>query len=108
MACRYLQSPAFMGARTRPGEDHVDVQNSFQVMNIAMSTGSLQPLLLNDFSHVLAGMPAAPLRARAAAAFAAFQADLRALVRTIDERNARRRHPLQTFNPRFVLSAVSI
>ena len=58
--------------------------------------------------HVLAGMPAAPLRARAAAAFAAFQADLRALVRTIDERNARRRHPLQTFNPRFVLSAVSI
>jgi len=101
----YLVDPRFVSTKIRPGKEIADVQASFQGLAIGLMTANLQPHLINNFTHLV--LPGDHQR-EAVALFNQFQSDLDALSKTIDRKNKQRRFPCNAFNPRTMVSSVSI
>ncbi len=101
----YLVDASVATAKLRPNENMADIQASFQALLVAMLTGRPQPLLMNDFSHLL-------LRdehfATTQKVFTNFQEDLETLAQAIDARNRVRPYTTEAFQPRLLLSSISI
>jgi Lipoxygenase len=101
----YVMDPSVATSKLRPNENVADVQASFQTLIIAMFTAYPQPKLLDDFRHVL--LPDEHLGVTSQL-FANFTDEMRRLSATVDERNKHRRFASNAFNPKKLLSAVSI
>lgn len=104
-AGEYVADPRVAGGKIRPGSELADVQAAVQVLSIALVTSFKQPMLLDDFTHLL-------LRdahfGRTRRLFDEFQRELVALADAVERRNARRRFKLNAFNPRRLACSVSI
>ncbi len=106
----YVLDPTFMGTKLRSGTEISDVQSSIQYLLILALTGLEMPALLDigDSKEIFG----ADRRGREA--FARFNVALQLLVLEMDQRNERRladperRWPCQSFNPRYLETAVSI
>lgn len=101
----YLVDPRFASPKIRPGREVADVQAAFQGLAIGLMTANLQPRLINNFTHLVLQDEHVTVTS---ALFEAFQVDLKALVQKIDKRNKNRRFPCNAFNPRTMVSSVSI
>jgi len=104
-AGEYVSDPRYAGSKIRAGVEVADVQASVQVLSIALVTGFRQPMLMDDYTHVL-------LRDAHLAAtrriFDGFQAELAALSLEVRRKNARRLFRVQSFDPARLSSSVSI
>ena len=94
-----------MSGKLRAGKEVADVQASFQGVNIALATANKQPKLINDFKHLLLNDTHLVDTSKV---FDSFQAKLVQLAAAIDSKNEARRFPCNSFNPRTMVSSVSI
>ena len=101
----YFADPTFVSGKLRAGKEVADVQASFQGVNIALATANKQPKLINDFKHLLLNDTHL---ADTSEIFDTFQAKLVQLAAAIDSKNEARRFPCNSFNPRTMVSSVSI
>lgn len=101
----YLRDPTFVSAKLRAGTEVADRQSSFQELNIALATAMPAPRLIADYTHLLLSDKHL---SQTTAAFRDFQADLTAYAEVIQERNKHRRFPCASFDPKKMVSSVSI
>jgi hypothetical protein len=101
----YLIDPRYASPKIRPHREVADVQAAFQGLAIGLMTANLQPKLINNFTHLV--LPGEKSK-QATALFEDFQTDLRKLAAAIDKRNKVRRFPCNSFNPKYMVSSVSI
>jgi len=98
----YLADPSYVTAKPRPGSIVSDVQSSFQAINIALSTASKQPMLLDSVDHLL-------LDDSAIRVWAKFRTRLKELSVAVDEKNAARGDfKCNAMNPKKMVFSVSI
>jgi len=100
-----VKDPRYCASKIRPGREMADAQAAVQVLAISLVTGFKQPMLLDDYSHVLL---ADQKRNATTALFATFQSELGDLAHAVDARNAARRFKVEAFNPRHLSPSVSI
>ena len=101
----YLLTPNFASPRIRANREVSDVEASHYGLLIAVLTGAKSPKLMSDFTHLL--LPDEHL-SLTTAIFNEFQANLTALEVDIEERNTKRKWKFHGFQPRRLLSSVSI
>ena len=101
----YLLTPNFASPRIRPNREVSDVEASHYGLLIAVLTGARSPRLMSDFEHLLLPDAELPLTT---AIFREFQSNLTILADTIDARNLKRKWKFNGFQPRRMLSSVSI
>lgn len=102
----YLMDPRFTSCKLRPRSDISDVQASFQSLLVALLTGWKVPMLLgNDYTHLLLKDEH---QNTTKLIFDTFQAELKTFSELVESRNALRRFPSNSFNPRFMTTSVSI
>lgn len=104
-AAEYLTDATVASGKLRPGRYMADVQASFQAILIALLTGRKQPPLIGDWTHVLLDDAQRP---EAAQALKDFNAELLKLSDEIRAKNKQRPYPTNAFDPRLMLSSVSI
>jgi len=100
-----VKDPRYMGGKIRPGAEMADVQASVQAMSIALVTGFQQPLLMDDWTHLILHDNRYNETRHV---LDSFQQELAALSERVDELNTLRRFKVNAFNPRIVASSVSI
>lgn len=102
----YIKDPLLLSGKIRPDREEADVQSTFQVLNIGLTTAKKMPRLVSDFTHVLKRDSNLP---KTTAIFHEFQKDLEALSVEIEGKNKKKRkHPCNSFNPKMMVSSVSI
>lgn len=97
----YVSDPRFMPSAWVEGELAARPSHAINLALIMTVTGFQQPAVTEDFSHLM-------LDAKSKNIVNTFTADLWSLVETIDQRNLKRQHVYQSFNPKYMEMAVSI
>ena len=101
----YLNDARVASGKIRPGKDIGDVQASFQAILICLLTGRKQPKLIGDWAHILLKDDKYEKTSKL---FSSFNTDLSALSDKILSLNKKRLYPSEVFDPKQLLSSVSI
>ena len=101
----YLVHPNFVTAKLRPNTEVCDIASSHYSLVIAILTGSKAPYLMNNFEHLL--LVDGHFN-KTTQIMRDFQTNLTDFAAEIDRRNANRRFQFNGFDPRRMLSSVSI
>ena len=119
----YFMDVTFLSSKIRPDKEIADVQAAFQGLNVALMTAMKTPKLMNDFTHLLVRDK---YFEETKAAFLEFQNELKVLSDLIDTENSesmsfdrtcsgnetvcekKRMWPCNAYNPRTMLSSVSV
>jgi len=101
----YVTNPVAATGKIRPDKNVADVQASLQTLIIALFTSYPQPKLLDNFQHLLLEDE---YYSQTKNIFTQFTKDLKQLQEKIEQRNLIRPYPYNAFNPKYLLSAVSI
>jgi len=101
----YLADAEFTSGAIRPGRERGDVQKSMMAAAIAISTGLTQPLITNDFTHLLLRDDHFEVTKEC---FDTFRREMSALGDRINERNKGREWVCNHYNPHNTESSISI
>lgn len=97
----YLLDPSFLSAKIRPGSELADVDSFLQLLCLIAQTGTKNPSVLDDFSHLFTDEPGR-------ACFLSFQENLRKLSSEIRGINAQREWRCSTWDPSSLECSVSV
>jgi len=105
----YLLQPNFAAARIRPSHEVSDAEASMYGLLVAVLTGAKAPFLMSNFEHLLLQDEHLPATT---SVLRGFQKNLTEFAEEIDRRNDKRRAEgrwtYNGFDPRRLLSSVSI
>lgn len=101
----YVIRPNFCSLKIRQHSELADIEAAHMAILLAVLTGSKAPFLMSDFEHLLLNDSH---HNQTVAVFKQFQEDLKNFSEEIDRRNANRTVKFNGFDPRRMLSSVSI
>ncbi len=101
----YTLDPAFTGTKLRDADSQTigDMQSTTQMVTLTISTGKVQPKMIDDFTHV---MPEHKNK-EAVEVFERYQGRLKDLSKQVEKANKHRGQEFETFNPIHSTSSVS-